>query len=227
MFGFIKKSRKVVTGSEMEIALSSQRIDMKKEYIKESLSKRHLPIVLLDPLWYSIREQIKSDLISKNEAKLQELLKEQGRLNTDYKEYTAVKQNFLKQIIVVGDEVQKGGDSHKMEELNKLHQSTLATNEKLEAIEGRISEVEEEIEAVNRKIIEEMIAVAYEYIEACKLKEMTLEQEIEALRSEMLLKTNEKKEAEKLEKGIYSYMHNIVGQQQVEIIDKAIGISKK
>lgn len=229
MFGFGKKNRKVVVQDDIadNVKLSDKQVEIKKSYINTVLENRKLPIVLLDPLWYTVKEQIKSKVIDEKEKLLQELLKEQARLNTDYKEYNKVKQNFLKQILALSGEVQGEDGDKKIEELNKLHQSTLEVNNRLENIETRLEEVDEQVQVTNKELIGEMVAVGYEYIDIHRQKEMKLESEIEALRAEMLKKTNEKKQSEKFLKDIYNYLHNIVGQQQIEIIDKTLWDTNK
>ena len=206
MFDFMKKKRRIVLSEqpEEEVKITNSNVNLKKEYVSDILKSRKLPIVLLDPLWHTMRDSIQSDIIKAQEKNLKELLKEQGRLNNDYKEYSTVKQNFLKEILNLSGEVQVDGNSESIEALNKLHQSTVGVNQKLEDIEKRISEVEVEIESANREIIEEMIAVGYEYIDGCKEKEIRLEREITQLREQMLLKTAEKKKCEKLLKDVYN-----------------------
>lgn len=229
MFEFIRKKRRVVLPEQPteEVKITNSNVNLKKEYVSEILKTKKLPIVLLDPLWHTMRESIQSELIKNQEKNLQELLKEQGRLNNDHKDYNAVKQNFLKEILNISGKVHSQGDNNSIEELNKLHQSTVGVNQKLEEIEKRIEEVEKEIESTNRDIIEEMIAIGYEYIEVCKEKEIRLEREITKLREQMLLKTGEKKKCEKLLKDVYNYLHNIIGREQIEIIDKGIGEKNK
>lgn len=228
MFDFMKKKRRIVLNEqpEEEVKITNSNVNLKKEYVSDILKSRKLPIVLLDPLWHTMRDSIQSDIIKAQEKNLKELLKEQGRLNNDYKEYSTVKQNFLKEILNLSGEVQVDGNSESIEALNKLHQSTVGVNQKLEDIEKRISEVEVEIESANREIIEEMIAVGYEYIDVCKEKEIRLEREITQLREQMLLKTAEKKKCEKLLKDVYNYLHSIVGREQIEVIDRGLGDKK-
>lgn len=229
MFRFKKKNRKLMPDNELvkQTYISDEQIDIKKSYVKEVLRNKHLPIVLLDPLWLIMREQVESDYIKQGEIKLRGLLKEQGKLNNDFKEYNAVKQSFLKQIMDLSAIVQQTSSDSKIEELNKLHQSIIVTNGKLEQIEQRLEQVDEEIKLVNEEIIEEMVAIGYSYIESCKSKQQALEEEIAILRDEMLHKTNEKKQSEKLSKDIYSYLHSIIGQNQIETIDKVFWEKKK
>ena len=154
---------------------------------------------------------------------LQELLKEQARLNTDFKEYTVIKQNFLKEILALSGKIQEAEEAGAVEKLNSLHQSTLGANEKLAEIEERLDHIDEDIQAKNKEIISEMVAIGYSYIENYKLEAMQLEREIEILREEMLRKTNQKKQDEAILKDIYNYLHSIVGQEQIEVMDRVMG----
>lgn len=228
LFNFKKKQRKVIINNEeiTEVKVNDENIDLKSDYIHNILKTKRLPIVLLDPLWHSAKAHIKSSVIDNAEKELQELLKEQARLNTDYKEYTVIKQNFLKEILVLSGKVQVGNDDEAFEELNKLHQSTLGANQKLEEIERRLDSIDDEINDKNKEIISEMIAVGYGYIETYKERSQVLEAEITALRLQMLQKTAQKKESEAFLKNIYNYLHSIVGREQIEVIDKALGEKK-
>ena len=210
-----------------EVSVSNQQIEAKKMYIGEILKTKKLPIVLLDPLWHSIRDQIVSDQISKDEKVLHDLLKEQGKLNNDFKDYNTVKQNFLKEILALSGELHVDSDTIKIEKLNKLHESTLGANQKLEEIEKRLEEIDTEIQSINRDIVEEIVAVGYEYITVCKNNVSQLEKEIDDLRMMVVKKTEEKKKNEHFLKGIYQYLHNVVGHEQIEVIDKELWDKKK
>lgn len=224
----MRKQRRVLVNNEeiKDVKVKNSNVEEKKEYVNDIIKNKKLPIVLLDPMWHSTKEHIQSKKIDQAEQELQKLLKEQAKLNTDFKEYTIIKQNFLKDILVYSGKAQENGDPSVLEELNKLHQSTLGANVKLEEIERRLDEIEEEIDKKNREIISEMIAVGYSYIENYKTQNEILESEIATLREEMLRKTNKKKECDAFLKDIYRYLHSIVGREQIEVLDKALGDKK-
>ena len=225
MFNFKKKDRGIIVQEEQQkkIKLENENIELKKEYLADILKNKKLPIVLLDPLWHIVRENIQSDIIKEKEKELQELLKEQGKLNNDYREYGIVKQNFLKDILNLSGEIATSTDTDTAAQLAKLHKSTVSVNEKLEQIEKRLQNIEEEIQTSNTSIVQEMSAIGYEYIDECKKREIDLENEIAQLREEMLIKTNEKKVCEKVKKDVYNYLHSIIGKEQIEIIDRRLG----
>lgn len=226
MFNFIKKQRRAVVNHEGVIeSVNNEISQLKRNYIEDILKSKKLPVVLLDTSWHTAKQHIQSPIIDQIEKKLQELLKEQGRLNTDYKEYTAIKQNFLKEILVLSNKAQEG-DNKALEELNKMHQSTLGANQKIEEIEARLEAIDDEINSKNKEIVSEMIAIGYGFIDTYKQKNEALETEITELRLQLLQKTQQKKESEAFLKDIYNYLHNIVGREQIEVIDKALGDKK-
>lgn len=229
MFGFKKRQRSIVLKQD-EIKTSKvleADIELKKEHIMNMLQGKKLPVILLDPLWYTAKEHIKSEDINEGEQALKDLLKEQARLNTDYKEYTVIKQNFLKEILEISSKVQETEDQEATQQLSCLHQSTLGANSKLAEIEERLDHMDEEIQEKNTQVIAEMAAIGYGYIEKYKEEAAKLEAEIETLRLEMLKKTNQKKEDEASIKAIYHYLHSVVGRDPIEVMDKAFNEKKE
>lgn len=208
------------------IKIKDKEIDLKRDYIHDILINKNFPIVLLDPLWHSAKERIKSSIIDRAEKELKELLKEQARLNTDYKEYQVMKQNFLKKILVISEKVQVRGEDQAFAELDKLHLSVRGINEKIEEIEVRLETIDDDIQEKNKEMISEMIAVGYGYIEVYKERSQKLEAEITQLRLTMLKKTAQKKESEVFLKDIYNYLHSIIGREQIEVIDRSLGEKK-
>lgn len=225
MINFFKKSRQMKENQEKEISIKNEQMKqiVEKEQIKAVLDTKKMPIVLLDPLWHTIRDTLVTSFIEEREKNLQELLKEQGKLNNELKQYTVVKQNLLKQILEVSDAIQENKLDGQVEKLDTLHKSVLATNEKITDIEQKIPEIEETIEKINKEIILEIILMGYEKIHVYKGQNKILEEEINILREQVVEKTNIKKNNELVLRGVYKYMHSIIGHQTIEQIDQRIG----
>ncbi len=60
----------------------------------------------------------------------------------------------------------------------------------------------------------------------CKEESATLDQEIQYLRNELLQKTSQKKVCDKKYTELYQYLHNIVGYEYVNKMDKIAGAKK-
>lgn len=193
-----------------------------KVAVKEILLKEKLPIVILDPLWQAIKNELGSTTIVKNEEHLKELLKQRGQLTNDYKDYTQVKQKLLNNILTVSKILNEEGDTSQIEELDKLQKSVMVTNEKLETIDGQIKKIEAEIEEANREIIEETISIGYGYIRTYAKVQSELQTEIDHLRAEVVKKTEEKKEYEKKMSHLYTYLHSVIGYQNISKVDRML-----
>lgn len=233
MFGRFKKKRQKEdvnkeVGDEGEVreAFDLEELEKRKLYIRAMMEEKKIPIVVIDPLWYSMKEHITTATIRENEKKLNELMKEQGKLNTDTIEYDKVKKNLLKKILEVSQEVNDQGDTTRLNELETLQQSIAKTNENLEAMEERLQEVEKLIEQTNRSVVEEAMALAYTYMSKYKQKKKTLEDEIDYLRQQVILKTEEKKNYDKQYSVLYNYLHKVIGYKYIDQMDKKLGENK-
>lgn len=225
MFGFNK--REIMKNKGVKKRKEDKAYQMKEEYIASILALKKSPIVLLDPLWHKVKEHLMSGVLDQEEKHLQDLLKERARLNVDFKEYTAVKQQFMKEVLEQSQQVQEQQNAQTLHQLDNLHQSILEINKKLEAAEGRLEDIEEEIQEQNNKILIKMVTLGYHDIEVYKAEALKLEEEIEALREEMLRKTQEKKLKEDWVRDIYQYLHSIVGREPIEVIDKHLEAYRK
>ncbi len=83
---------------------------MKKESeeFRASLEKVQLPILILDNKWHQLFQMIgKSQEIKDAEEQVNHLLKEQGRLNQDIKEFKKIKSNLMDEIVANMDQLEE------------------------------------------------------------------------------------------------------------------------
>jgi hypothetical protein len=196
--------------------------DEEQGAIKEVLIKEKLPIVVLDPLWHAIKSELGSHSISKKEERLKELLKQRGKLTNDYKDYLQVKQKMLNNILTLSKFLNEDEDSSKIEELDKYQNSVIMTNEKLDSIDQQIKQVEIDIEVINREIVEETISIGYGYIRTYAQVQSDLQEEIDHLRAEVVKKTEEKKKYEQQMTHLYTYLHSVIGYEQISKVDRKL-----
>ncbi|MGL4737765.1 MAG: hypothetical protein ACRCW2_09965 [Cellulosilyticaceae bacterium] len=222
MFGNFRRKKKNIEASEAK-AQVNQVTAQELIQIKQLLASKKLPIVVLDSMWYEIRGVLSHIDVSGQENELKELLKEQGKLTTDLKEYSVVKQNLLQQVLVISQEVNEKGNTSKLEELDKTSQAILKLNETIEAQEKRALEVGDAIEKINHELIEKVVIDAYGSMEGYKVQKNTLEVEIDRLRKAVVEKTEEKKKCDESINGIYNYLHKMIGYQYLDKMDRKLG----
>lgn len=211
MFGkFRLKKRDKVTDSHLD-------------RITTLLETKKLPIVVLDGMWYEIKDALRHLDVEDEECALKELLKEQGKLITDLKEYAVVKQKLMEQVLVISQEVNEKGDMVQLEAMDKTSQALLKLNETMEECEKRALEVGELIKQNNKALIERVVVDGYHTMAQHQSRKNDLEKEIDRLRRELVEKTEERKQYDQAIGGIYNYLHKIIGYQDLDKLDCKLG----
>ncbi len=203
--------------------LSKKQLEEKERYVSEVMLKDKLPIIILDKQWHDVKGIVGDPSLAKKEATLLAYLKEQGALTNSLKEDSQVKQTLMDKVLHASQALTEQNTGSALEEMEKLRQALLKINETIDTTEQRLETLETDIREINRSIIEVAVAVGYEQMAYCKEKEQQLEEEIDVLRQQMLEKTAAKKQNTTELNIVYHYLHNIVGYQQLDKVDKALG----
>ena len=80
-----------------------------REQFSDALQGRKIPILTLDNKWYRLLDERARAELSGTEEQLNELLKRQGKLNTETKEIRQLKKKLMKEIMSMADEAEKTG----------------------------------------------------------------------------------------------------------------------
>jgi proline dehydrogenase len=85
-----------------------------------------------------------------------------------------------------------------------------------------LKQVEIDIEVINREIVEETISIGYGYIRTYAQVQSDLQEEIDHLRAEVVKKTEEKKKYEQQMTHLYTYLHSVIGYEQISKVDRKL-----
>jgi uncharacterized protein (DUF885 family) len=157
------------------------------------------------------------------ENKLNELIREQGQTNNDFKEYTLLKKRMLSDIMDnMSDAIDYNDkDASKLLEKNKQYISEI--NEKLEKYDNKLDEIPSKIQQVNEELFKECAEICYTTMEDNKKEIENLEVWIEETKNLLKEKIIKKQEMQEVNSKIYSYMHDLVGLEIVNYLDKDFG----
>lgn len=208
---FFKRRKK--KSKQIEALANTEKLDTIQ------LKKQKMPIITLDNSWHQLIAHIKTPEIKDLEKELNKLLKEQGKLNTDYLEYTRLKKEMLDTILNLTHEAFELGSDEAMNKIEEQQKMVLKINEKLENIEPRLDALPGEIQEVNGMLIDQTAQLSYGHINTYKEKSHILDEEIQNLRSELMEKTEEKKAYDKKLEETYKFLHQLVGPNFIEKLD--------
>ena len=81
---------------------------------KNALTGKHLPVLTLDNKWYRLLNKTGSVPLKETEDALNQLLKRQGKLNTESKDIRNLKKKLMKEIVPMVDEAEQQGENSKL-----------------------------------------------------------------------------------------------------------------
>lgn len=187
---------------------------------KQALIGRKIPILTLDNKWHKLFTQAEySSEIKHTEKELNELLKRQGKVNTESKEIKKLKKKLMDEVVLLADEMGEHPTKKQDKDMADHKRLINECNEKMNAYEEEMVELPRQISQLNNKLMLITMEVCYK-----KLQENTKElEEIEAwigeIRRELKKKVVRKQEKEAMNHRLYSYMHDIFGADVIELFD--------
>lgn len=187
---------------------------------KPALSKKKLPILTLDNNWHKLFTQAnETPEIKKLEKKLNDLLKEQGKVNTEEKKLKAVKRKLMDEIIQLADRYDGRRDDAIQKALARHRDMVEDCNGRLKALAEENEDLPREIEETNYQLMLKTMELCYKRLEENQREIEYYEKWIRDIRGELRENIIRKQERETSTFELYSYMHNIFGRDVIDIFD--------
>ena len=185
-----------------------------EEFVK-ALENKKIPVLTLDHKWHRLFTQIESNSeIKELESELNELLKKQGKINTEIKEIKKLKSKIMEEM--VSTSMESSGDNSKIEENKKLLEEC---NEKIDAYQDENLDLPAQINEINKKLMLTTMNVCYDDIKSGTEEINEISQWIDEVRVELKKNVIRKQEKQKRIQDLYAYMHDIFGADVIEIFD--------
>ena len=179
-----------------------------------------VPVLVLDQKWHRLfAVSGKPKNIMENEAEIKVLLAEQGRLQTELKEYKKVKNNLMQGIVQNMEGAES--DKHIVQAQNLSDNKRLMeeSNQKIEEIEDRLMELPNLIKAINEKIMIDTMTFCYERLRTNKSEADEISEWIAQTRVELKKNLIRKQNREINNREIYAYMNDIFGKDVMNLFD--------
>ena len=134
----------------------------KDEKYEQAMSGKKIPILTLDHKWHRLFTQVDENYAIKElSEELNVLLKKQGKANSQIKDIKKLKMKLMDEIVSMMDEDSDKGQK-KIDENRRLIEEC---NEKIDSYQDDILDLPREIDATNRKLMLQTMAVCYDDIQ--------------------------------------------------------------
>lgn len=187
---------------------------------RQALDGKKIPVLTLDNNWHRLFTQVEhTPEIQAVEKQLNELIKRQGKANTESKDIVRLKRKLLDEIMTLADRIDSR-NSRKYEKEMSEHQRLVGEcNDKLNGYRQEIAELPDEIEKVNERLMLITMRECYERLQRNTAEIDAIDAWITEIRKELKKKTVRKKEKENMNFQLYSYMHDLFGADVMELFD--------
>ncbi len=182
---------------------------------------KKLPILTLDSRWHELfPDDSKTTAIRDLEQKVNGLLKKQGKLVNDIKDMKRLKSSLLKDIVDNMDISKDAKGKAKEKKLEKNKQYINELNQKIDESMDELADIPYQIKLVNEELLAESINVFYQELEDSRQEIKEVTEWIANMREELKKKILMKQDLETKNSLIYTYMHDILGAEIMELFDR-------
>lgn len=192
----------------------------KAEKFKKAISSKSIPVLTIDKKFHNLTDAIgKTAEMSSLEEELNELLKAQGKANTEIKEIKKLKKKLMQEIVENADESSDVSEAEKEKKAEENTRLIAECNEKIEKYEDDIIDLPKMIDEANKKLMIELMEDCYEMMKKNEVEIAETAKWITQIRIELKKRLVKKQDMETKNQEIYSYMHDIFGAEVIEIFD--------
>ena len=190
---------------------------LEEETFREALVGKKIPILTLDNQWHKLFTQTgDNDEIHDLEEKLNELLKRQGKLNTEVKSLSSYKKKLMQEIVSIMELPDSSAKEKKMSENKRMIEEA---NQKLDDYNDELMELPKMIDDANMELMLATMRVCYGKIQQ-NIKDIeAINQWVSEFKVMLKRKILLKQSKEIWNDETYSYMHAIFGPYVIEMFD--------
>ena len=185
----------------------------------EALKGKKIPVLTVDNKWYRLLDEVGRKSVKDLEEQLNELLKRQGKLNTESKDIKKLKKKLMSEIVPLVDEMEQSGNKSLEKEIENRRRLIEECNEKLEQYQDEMLEIPREIDKVNYQLMLVTMEYCYDTMQENSEKIQETADWVTQIRIELKKRLIRKQEMEQQNQEIYAYMHDIFGADIVNLFD--------
>ncbi|MCH5341176.1 MAG: hypothetical protein J1E01_06900 [Acetatifactor sp.] len=201
---------------------------LRQEAFTQALQGKTIPILTLDNKWYRLLDEGTRKAVKNMENQLNDLLKRQGKLNTEMKEIHKLKKKLMNEIVPLVDEADHMGGSKALDKkIDQNKRLVEECNAKMESYKEELKELPREIDRLNFQLMLITMDCCYDSMKDNTEEIQQIENWVKDIRIELKKRLVRKQQMEQQNLEIYSYMHDVFGADVVNVFDMTYNPEKK
>ena len=192
----------------------------RQEAFRRALEGKNVPILTLDNKWYRLLDDSTRSAVKGMEKQLNDLLKRQGKLNTELGEIRKLKKKLMSEIVPMVDEADQAGGNKALEKkIDQNKRLVEECNRKMDSHREELKELPAEIERLNFQLMLMTMDCCYDTMKENDDEIRKTDEWVKAVRIELKKRLVRKQEMEQKNREIYAYMHDVFGADVVNVFD--------
>lgn len=202
--------------------------NLRQEAFRQALQGKKIPILTLDNKWYRLLDQRTRAAVKGMEEKLNNLLKRQGKLNTEMVDIRKLKKKLMSEIVPLVNEVDQTGGSKELDKkIDQNKRLVEECNKKMESYKDELVDLPRQIDKLNFQLMMMTMDCCYDTMHENTKEIQLIEDWVKDIRVELKKRLVRKQEMEQQNHEIYSYMHDVFGADVVNVFDMQYDPEKK
>lgn len=190
------------------------------EIYKPALESKRIPILTLDHKWHKLFTQAEPNKrLKRREEELNELVKRQGKANTEIKEIKKLKRKLMQGIMENANEASSGKDTRARRKTDESKRLIEECNEKIAGYEDELIELPRQIDKINKELMLMTMEICYDRLKENERDIEEITKWVAQIKEELKQKLIIKQEKELVNQELYSYMHDIFGVDVINLFD--------
>ena len=187
------------------------------EVFREALVGKKIPILTLDNQWHKLFTQTgDNDEIHVLEERVNDILKRQGKLNTELKSLSAFKKKLMQEIVDIMELPDSSAKEKKMSENKRMIEES---NQKMDDYNDELMDIPKQIDEANFELMMATMRVCYAMIRQNVQEIDEINKWVSDFKVQLKRKILSKQQKEIWNDEMYSYMHSIFGPDVIDMFD--------
>lgn len=193
--------------------------NVRQEVFLAALQGKKIPILTLDNKWYRLLDEGTRASVKGMENQLNDLLKRQGKLNTEIGDIIKLKKKLMSEIVSLVSEADQTGDKSLEKKIDQNKRLVEECNQRMENYKDELEELPREIDRVNFQLMTATMDYCYNTMHENSGEIERIDAWVKEIRIELKKRLVRKQEMEQQNFEIYSYMHDVFGADVVNVFD--------
>ncbi|WP_425447122.1 hypothetical protein [Dethiothermospora halolimnae] len=187
-----------------------------------TIMRNNIPLLVKDNTWKELFSDINDRQINKLKSELEDLLEDQKGIERKLKKLKKEKKRTMAKIINLSDEINNNNmnDEKAMELLSRYQEDIYDINNRLEDITFRYEMIPKQIREANFNLLKETIKYGYKELKLWDKELNNVNNEIDEFRIKLRELIDKKNDYEEKRNLTYNFLHGILGNKEIEKLDR-------